>query len=131
MKKTLSFLLLCLFCLAMAAMMASCSKEEIENPREVFKMITYTVYEKNPPFIIKYIHDEREWRTDTCKTNNYSKVVKVRLVDFDFVTQVSNINKSDNDSIYFKAEYQGKKAEQSKGFSNVLMNVWIQPSVIK
>lgn len=114
-----------------AALFAGCTKEEIKPEESNYQSVTYTIFSKHPKHVFKYVAGEQEWHTDTIYNQNYSKTVQVRESDFQFVSQVMNVSRSEGDSINIKATCNGKKVENKYRFSNEIVNISVQLTQLK
>ncbi len=117
-----------IFCAVISAFvilcMQGCEKEKDEN--RVYN-VTLSYYSQNPKFEIRYI-DNGTLHTDTIYAKTFSKSIKVLASDFSFEPSIGSLIQTSSDSLYIRADVDGKKVE--KGFrslnSLIVISVWLQ-----
>ena len=103
--------------------MFGCKKEKSEDQ---LHDATLTFYSQHSPFVIKYT-DNNVWHTDTITGNTHSKSIKVAEYDFNKSQQIKSIQAYPSDSLYIRADVDGKKVD--RGFKGLYMQIEIDVSL--
>lgn len=106
-----------LFCLV------GCKKEK---PEDQLHDATLTFYSQHSPFVIKYT-DNNAWHTDTITGNNHTRNIKVAEYDFNKSQQIKSVASYPVDSLYIRADIDGKKVDF--GFKGLYMKIEIDVSL--
>lgn len=104
---------LCLFSALISAFiilsMQGCQKE---NNHKRFHQVTYTMYSMNPKFAFGHTEDlNTSGSVDTIYSNTYSVTLDVSEDVFTNEQGITSVISSQVDSLYIRAEYDGKKVE--------------------
>jgi hypothetical protein len=94
--------------IATALLMIGCKKTEI--PTQNLKTINYTCFSEIGVINLSYIDKERNVIDTTIFAKNYNFTSTQLETNFDFATKLKSFQA---DSIYIKAELDGKKVEDS------------------
>lgn len=105
------------------AVLTGCKKESISD--KVYDA-TLTYYSMHAPFTIKYT-DSGVWYTETITGNSCIKQIKATQGDFAYSQQIKSVASYPVDSLYIRADIDGKKAE--RGFKGLYMQIEIDISL--
>ncbi len=91
------------------ASLAGCSKQPDEEIKPEPKTVKYTVYCESGHFKFMCMTSSGQWLKETVHANNYTKSVQINENQLDYVSQVIIDSIPTTDSLYIKAEYNGKQ----------------------
>lgn len=97
-----------------------CKKEEPVVLQEKTFAVTYRVYSTHQKFVFGHVEDDvaHTGAIDTIRTNEYTVVLQVKENALDCYQYVQSVAAYPSDSLFIRAEYDGKWVQTSHGYTS-------------
>ena len=118
-----------LLTLILTLFLTSC-KKEVEPIKET-QVINYTCYSETGKFNLRYVNLNLSFTDTIINANNYTCSVTIYSDKLEYVSTMSSISINPTDSLFIRAESNGKKIEKGIRFKNANCNNAIQLNQMK